>query len=204
MTSLNDQITPLVFFDPQYDPVSKVCWNKKTPLAYQTEQEINQFMQEIERILEPNGYLCLWVNKWVLLEYRIQNWLKNVDKLKVVDVLAWNKDKLGMGARFRNQLEFLVLLQKFPYKVNFPDRRITNLWTEKINQKKHPHQKPLQLLKRLISTLTQESDLIIDPCAGSFVSLTACQALNRNFLGCDLTITKLQEFYEKNYNKTNF
>ncbi|MDR1670582.1 MAG: site-specific DNA-methyltransferase [Spiroplasmataceae bacterium] len=143
-----------------------------------------------------------------MLEYRIQKWLENVDKLKVVDLLAWNKDKMGLGSRFRNQLEFLVLLQKSPYQANFPDRRILNIWTEKVNQRIHPHRKPLELLKKLILALTQTEDLIIDPCAGSFSTLSACQATNRNFLGCDLTINKLQEFkkqkpYDKNQ-KENF
>jgi site-specific DNA-methyltransferase (adenine-specific) len=66
----------------------------------------------------------------------------------------------------------------------------------------------LELLKKLILALTQTEDLIIDPCAGSFSTLSACQATNRNFLGCDLTINKLQEFkkqkpYDKNQ-KENF
>ena len=41
---------------------------------------------------------------------------------------------------------------------------------------------------------TQEADLIIDPCAGSFIVLETCQELNRNYFGVDLTYQEMQEF----------
>ena len=50
------------------------------------------------------------------------------------------------------------------------------------------------MTKSIIEQLTNEGDLIIDPCAGSFVSLRACQKLGRNFLGTDLTLRKLMQF----------
>ena len=63
--------------------------------------------------------------------------------------------------------------------------------------KKHPHQKPYNLIKALILATTEKGDLIIDPCAGSFVVLEVCQELNREFLGCDLTFKELKEFQQK-------
>jgi len=61
-------------------------------------------------------------------------------------------------------------------------------------QRKHPHQKPKELIKALISATTNEGDLIIDPCAGSFVVLEICQELKRKFLGCDLTFKVMEDF----------
>jgi len=142
----------------------------------------------------PNGYLALWISKNVLLECRTHHWLNSTENLKITDLLVWKKSNLGFGSRFRNQAEFLLLVQKKPYQANFPDRSFSNVWAEAIQDKQHPHQKPIELLKRLILTLTQPHDLIIDPCAGSFILLTACQETNRNFLGCDLTITQIQKF----------
>ncbi|WNE40591.1 MAG: hypothetical protein mread185_000048 [Mycoplasmataceae bacterium] len=111
MTSLNEEITPLVFFDPQYEKVADITRaNKKLPLVYQTDQEITQFISEIERILEPNGYLCLWINKAVLLECRAVQWLKATQHLKITDLLIWKKNNFGFGSRFRNQGEFLLLI----------------------------------------------------------------------------------------------
>ncbi len=46
----------------------------------------------------------------------------------------------------------------------------------------------------MIEATTNQGDLIIDPCAGSFIVLEVCQELNRNFLGCDLTYKEMTEF----------
>ena len=73
LRKVNSEITPLVFFDPQYEKVANVLSVKSYPLTYQTNTEINQIVKEIERVLEPNGYLCLWINKNALLECRIHN-----------------------------------------------------------------------------------------------------------------------------------
>jgi len=54
--------------------------------------------------------------------------------------------------------------------------------------KKHPHQKPLELQKILIEAVSNPSDIIVDPAAGSYSVLEACLLANRNFLGCDIEI----------------
>lgn len=72
-----------------------------------------------------------------------------------------------------------------------------NVWTEDqlaVSKREHPHQKPKQLIKALIEATTNQGDLIVDPCAGSFVVLEVCQELNREFIGCDLTYQELKEF----------
>jgi len=61
-------------------------------------------------------------------------------------------------------------------------------------QRKHPHQKPRKLIKALIEATTEEGDLIVDPCAGSFIVLEVCQETKREFLGCDLTYQAMEEF----------
>ena len=53
-------------------------------------------------------------------------------------------------------------------------------------KRKHPHQKPFFLIRTLIEATTKEGDLVVDPCAGSFVVLEVCQELKRDYLGCDL------------------
>lgn len=69
------------------------------------------------------------------------------------------------------------------------------------SKRKHPHQKPKELIRALILATTEPGDLIIDPCAGSFIVLEVCQELNREFLGCDLTFKQTQEFYKERQKK---
>lgn len=48
--------------------------------------------------------------------------------------------------------------------------------------KSHPTQKPLLLFEYLIKTYTNEKDLVLDNCAGSFTTAVACENLNRNWI----------------------
>jgi DNA modification methylase len=45
-----------------------------------------------------------------------------------------------------------------------------------------------------VEATTNQGDLIVDPCAGSFVVLEVCQEANREFIGVDLTYNELLEF----------
>lgn len=61
--------------------------------------------------------------------------------------------------------------------------------TEKI----HPTQKPVGLLKRLITIFTDEGDIVIDPVAGSGSSLLAAIELNRRAYGFEIK----KDFHKK-------
>lgn len=51
----------------------------------------------------------------------------------------------------------------------------------------HPAQKPVNTLKDLIEVLTDEGDVVIDPCAGSASTGRACMELNRDFYGFEVS-----------------
>jgi site-specific DNA-methyltransferase (adenine-specific) len=57
---------------------------------------------------------------------------------------------------------------------------------------KHPTQKPLALLARIILASTKENAWILDPFCGSSTTGIAASLLNRNYLGID----KENEFLE--------
>ena len=59
--------------------------------------------------------------------------------------------------------------------------------------KVHPTQKPVNLLKELISIFTDENDVVIDPVAGSGTTLRAAAELGRNAYGFEID----KEFYKK-------
>lgn len=61
----------------------------------------------------------------------------------------------------------------------------------------HPAQKPIKLLKQLIKIFTDEGDVVIDPCAGSGATLRACQELDRNCYGFEVS----KSFYNKAINE---
>ncbi len=50
----------------------------------------------------------------------------------------------------------------------------------------HPTQKPLRLLKFLIETFTDPGDVVIDPCAGSGITILAAEQLGRKGYGFEI------------------
>lgn len=58
----------------------------------------------------------------------------------------------------------------------------------------HDTQKPLALIKYLIKTYTDEGDWVHDSCLGSGTVLKACEDLNRNCIGFEIT-----DAYEEHY-----
>jgi site-specific DNA-methyltransferase (adenine-specific) len=61
------------------------------------------------------------------------------------------------------------------------------------SEKIHPTQKPVELLKTLISIFTDEGDVVIDPVAGSGSTLIAAERLNRKGFGFEIK----KEFWTK-------
>ncbi len=86
--------------------------------------------------------------------------------------------------------EYAVLLyrDKLP-KFNNQGRMVFNcLDYERDNStpKIHPTQKSIHVLKHLISIFTDHGDVVIDPCAGSGVTLLAAEQLGRKSYGFEI------------------
>ena len=93
-----------------------------------------------------------------------------------------------MGYRTRRFCEYLIVIQKLPKRAKgvWNSRIIPDIITEKIENKKHPHQKPIGLQSTLIKAVNNKESIVIDPCAGSFSVLQSCLNVGVTFLGCDI------------------
>jgi site-specific DNA-methyltransferase (adenine-specific) len=59
-------------------------------------------------------------------------------------------------------------------------------------QNLYPTQKPEDLIKLIIETSSNENDLICDYYLGSGTTAKVCQELNRNFIGCDISLKAIE------------
>jgi len=50
----------------------------------------------------------------------------------------------------------------------------------------HPNEKPLSLMVKLVTMLTNPGDTVLDPFMGSGTTGVACVQLGRNFIGCEI------------------
>lgn len=194
LDNLNSETIKACFFDPQYRGVlDKMKYGnegerqkERCELEQMDEDTIKNFLNKINNVLMPSAYLFMWVDKFHLCE-GTKSWFVN-STLQTVDLITWEKSRIGMGYRTRRKSEYLLILQKLPLKAKatWTKHNIPDVWSEKIIDKLHPHQKPIELQKALIESVSKENDIIIDPSSGSYSVMTACDAINRKFLGCDL------------------
>lgn len=64
-------------------------------------------------------------------------------------------------------------------------KTILKFKTDKQTNNLHPTQKPVELLRYLIKTYTNENDIVLDNCMGSGSTAEAAYLENRNFIGFD-------------------
>lgn len=184
----------LAFYDPQYRGVlDKLKYGnegkrqkRRCSLRQMGLDEIKEFVVLLSEALKPSGHLILWVDKFHLVE-GIGDWTSGT-KLQAVDLLTWDKKRIGMGWRTRRQSEYAVVFQKRPIRSKgiWIDRAMPDVIGESVSRSGHPHQKPIGILARFIAATTNPGDLVIDPAAGSYNVMTAALSQGRRFLGCDI------------------
>ena len=96
-----------------------------------------------------------------------------------VGLNAW-KDRMSDNYEFKRNKN----------KGTFPKSVIE--FAGKISNKNHPTEKPLELMKYLIKTYTNENDIVLDNTMGSGTTPLAAKELNRKFIG----IEKEVNYYE--------
>ena len=187
---------PVAFFDPQYRGIldrlsygneGKQRGRSRCALQQMPEEVIVQFIAGIDRVLISSGHLFLWMDKFHLCQ-GFRSWIQGTE-LDVVDLVSWDKGRLGMGYRSRRVTEYCVVLQKRPRKAKgiWKSHSIPDTWREpSARQNGHPHQKPVELQAALIGAVSNKGDFVIDPAAGSFSVMEAAHSVGCSFLGCDL------------------
>jgi site-specific DNA-methyltransferase (adenine-specific) len=112
-----------------------------------------------------------------------------IDK-RVKNVIIWVKNNHTAGdlyADFGNQYECIAFMPKQDFKLK--SERFTNVWEfDRIpfDKLKHPTQKPVSIIRRMIISATNEGDIVLDPFIGSGTTAVACKELNRKCIGYEI------------------
>lgn len=151
--------------------------------------------------LKDNG--TIWISGTHHNIFSIANVLTELG-YKILNVITWAKTNPppNISCRFFTySTEFIIWARKcpkVPHKYNYElmkaindGKQMTDVWRlpaigrwEK-SCGKHPTQKPLALLTRIILASTDEHDWILDPFAGSSTTGIAASLCGRRFLGVE-------------------
>ena len=214
-----DEKVDMIFADPPYflskgftmrskgrvKCFDKGEWDKERPLS-----EINDFnmkwLASCRNRLKEDG--TIWVSGTYHNIYSVANCMVELG-YKILNIIVWNKPDAPLTLsdyHFNFSAEYIIWARKSKEKRHFYNidlmkqinggKRMSDVWnipTTGLWEKtcgKHPTQKPLRLLYRIILASTQEGDLVLDPFAGSCTTGIAANLLGRSFIGCD----QIEEF----------
>ena len=158
--------------------------------------------------LTDNG--SIWISGTYHNIFAVANCLTELG-YKILNVITWQKSDPppNISCRYFNfSTEYIIWARKsakVPHVFNYEvmkqmngEKQMTDVWKipavgswEK-HCGKHPTQKPLRLLYRIILACTKEGDTILDPFAGSCTTGIAANLLGRHFVG----IEQEKEFVE--------
>lgn len=216
----------MIFADPPYflsnDGISIqagkiVSVNKGEWDRGRTPEQINNFNKRWISLcrdkLKDNG--TIWVSGTYHNIFSVANSLTNLG-FKILNVITWVKTNPppNISCRyFTYSTEFIIWARKFakkPHHFNYDlmkhlndGKQMTDVWRlpaiapwEK-SCGKHPTQKPLGLLTRIILASTEKNAWILDPFAGSSTTGIAANLIGRRYLG----IEQQQQFIDLSCNR---
>ncbi|OGG87372.1 DNA methylase N-4 [Candidatus Kuenenbacteria bacterium RIFCSPHIGHO2_02_FULL_39_13] len=167
------------------------------------------WLEACRRVLKPGG--TLWVSGTYHSIYQCGHAIQALG-YHILNDIAWFKPNASpnLSCRFFTAShETLIWVRKEKtgkHKFNYglmkngawpddfikkPNLQMRSVWAinpPKNGEKKfgkHPTQKPIDLLVRIILASTNENDIVLDPFAGSSTTGLACVLNNRKFIGVD-------------------
>jgi len=206
--------------------VNKGKWDKSQ--GFETDLIFHEaWIKECRRVLKPNG--TIWISGTYHSIYQC-GFLLQKSNFHILNDIAWFKPNAApnLSCRFFTAShENLIWARKekkgkhhfnYPAMKNglFPEDKIKkegtqmrSVWsinTPRPNEKifgKHPTQKPLDLLKRIVLSSTKENDIILDPFNGGGTTGIATKIVGkRRYIGIDID-PKYVDLTIKRYKQMN-
>lgn len=181
--------------------VDKGQWDKSN--GPELNHEFNTaWLSRCQKLLKPNG--TIWVSGTHHVIHSVGFAMQQLG-MKLLNDITWEKPNPppNLSCRyFTHSTETLLWAaknEKSKHRFNYEvmremnhGRQMKSVWTftapnggEK-EFGKHPTQKPVALLERIILSCTTEGDLILDPFAGSSTTGVAAVRLGRRYIGVEL------------------
>ena len=205
LSSLGDNSVDLIISDPPYNIAAKNKltlkegkilstlevwgqWDQMNPFDYDV--FIMRLLSEYYRVLKDGGAMYMFtaqqdnghfIRQAKARGFTYQNQLAIVKKSPLPSFRKSN---------WRNAYELCMYLTKGKQETfNFlSQRECVNVFSYANGRRgtKHPTEKPLEFIKRLVQVSSNPGALVVDPFMGSGTTAVACQELDRHFIGFEI------------------
>ena len=180
--------------------VNKGDWDKSSSV-FQVNEFNRQWLSLIRENMKNNA--TIWISGTSHNIFSIGQILTELD-FKILNIVTWEKTNPppNFSCRtFTHSTEQIIWARKEHKTAHYynyglmkeinGDKQMKDVWRLPAIAKwetslgKHPTQKPLSLLTRIILSCTQPGDTILDPFTGSSTTGVSANLLGRNFVGID-------------------
>lgn len=149
------------------------------------------FFRQLEPLLKPTAFLYIFCNddSYPFFWFYLYPYTKNIRQL------IWDKIVSFNGFSWRHQHESIIFAEmpKAP-KIKTGDGDIPKCRAIPVDKRKHPAEKPEELIEKLILKSSKKGDLVVDFFAGAGTILKVAKRNNRKYFGCE---------FDKNYYKNS-
>lgn len=214
MPLFDEESFDLIFADPPYFlsnggitchagkmvPVDKGKWDRS--MGFEGNYSFTrEWLSACQRLLKPNG--TIWVSGTSHIIHIVGCCLDELG-YKILNDITWVKPNPppNLSCRyFTHATETIIWAarsKKSRHKFNYRlmkrvngGKQMTSVWIMQAPRReekvlgKHPTQKPLALLERIIAASTDEGDLVLDPFSGSGTTGIAALRLDRRYVGIE-------------------
>ncbi|MCS3456057.1 site-specific DNA-methyltransferase (adenine-specific) [Aeromonas sp. BIGb0405] len=204
LKSLNDSSVDLLITDPPYESLEKHRKVGTTTRLKQSKSSSNMWFEifpnsrfeslfyEAYRVLRKNSHFYLFCDQETAF---IVKPIAEAAGFKFWKPIVWDKMRIGMGYHYRAKYEFILFFEKGKRKLN--NLSIPDILSVPRIHRGYPTEKPVELMKILISQSSNENELVCDPFMGACAVGVAAQMLNRKFIGNDLSSEALKLSVER-------
>ena len=185
MRKFPNNCVDLIVTDPPYGDNVGYGWNNKKIKNNENPLINCSALVEFYRVLRMNRSVYVFTN-WKHYPF-LTEFIIRYTKFQIRHLIVWKKHNFGLGWAFRHQYEMILVLEKGKPKYNLTD--FSDVQTSShINHNKnsHPHEKPVDLLTKMIEHSSKKGDIILDPFCGSGATIKACKKVGRRWVGIEL------------------
>ena len=206
----------LIATDPPYEiNFENLDWDKKK-IAWE------EIALEFNRVLKPSGNLILFQGWSEVINTRLhfdkhftlKNWI-------IYDRIKGRGAKTNLVSTREDILWYVKDETKYTYnkipstikkktggtigrKNGCAYRALSNVWTDispivpwSSERVKHPTQKPLSIMERIVTIYSDLGDAVLDPFMGSGTTMVAAKKLGRHYIGGDISLDYVEIALER-------
>lgn len=166
---------------------------------FNTEEEFfnftEQWFREVVRVMKPKSWIYIFFDKQKTGYFDLI--LAKKYGIKARTVLVWHKTNpapqfrkvnwisasefIWAGSKGECKLKNFLTVKEMHNVIEYPN-------SSAYGETGHPTEKPLELIKRLVITSSNEGEVVLDPFVGSGTTMKACLELNRSCIGIEKNI----------------